>query len=108
MQRRRDHVLRMQSQVLDLIGDTDDVAANLPRDIDHGSRATIARNQRSPIRSSFADSRNFSQPDWALRIVPDNCVPDILDALALRIRQDEVLLIIAVLTSDTGNVVGGA
>ena len=87
MQGGRDHILGMQSQVLNLIGDADDVAANLTRNIDHSSWPAVTRNQRATVGCSFANSGDLAQPHRALRIVADNCVSDVLDAFELRIRQ---------------------
>ena len=108
MQGRRNDIPAAKRQVFHLVGNADNVSADLPGYVYHRRRATVSRDQQLAISDPFVDSGDLTQAHLTLRITPHYGVSDVVRALVLRAGQNQKPLVVAVQPPYTAHVVGGA
>ena len=104
--RRRQRRRRIVERLIDAVGDRDDVAANLPRDVHHRRRLSVARHERRPIDDPLRAPRRCRRYNRRLLPEGDDDVADVVEGGELGGRQDEELLIVLRQTADRRHLVG--
>ena len=105
VQRGWNQIFAAISDLLHLLGNLVDVATDLACHVDQRRRPAVAGDQCSAVGGAFADQRNVAQPHRAGSLGADHRVADIVQALELRVRQRQILLIVFIQPPHAGHLV---
>src|SRR5882724_9476368 len=105
MQSLRDGGAEIRGNPFDLCRELQNIAADLPADIDQCRGLSVSGNQRCGISDAVTDLRDVTQTNDRGALTCDHRVADLLDILKLAGGEHKILLIVLLQTPDGLNLI---